>query len=44
MRAAHVDGWQDDSTHGKLPLQKDQVKMPKVDESYQSIPKTAKKK
>jgi len=43
-RAARIDGWQDDPTYGKLPLQKDQVKMPKVDESYQSIPKTAKKK
>jgi 4-hydroxybutyryl-CoA dehydratase/vinylacetyl-CoA-Delta-isomerase len=43
-RAAHVDGWQDDPTYGKLLQQKDQVKMPGVDESYQSIPKTAKKK
>jgi len=44
QRAAHVDGWQDDSIYGKLPLQKDFVRMPAVDESYESIPKTAKKK
>jgi hypothetical protein len=39
-----VDGWQDDPTYGKLLQTKEQVKMPDVDESYQSIPKTAKKK
>jgi len=43
-RAAHVDGWQDDPTYGKLLQTKEQVKMPDVDESYQSIPKTPKKK
>jgi 4-hydroxybutyryl-CoA dehydratase/vinylacetyl-CoA-Delta-isomerase len=43
-RAARINGWQDDPTYGKLPLRKDHVKMPKVDETYQSVPKTAKKK
>jgi 4-hydroxybutyryl-CoA dehydratase/vinylacetyl-CoA-Delta-isomerase len=42
-RAAHVDGWQDDLTYGKLPLRKDFVKMPPIDESYKSFAKTAKK-
>jgi hypothetical protein len=44
MRAANIDGWQDDATYGKLLSKKNQVKMPKVDESYKSIPITAKKK
>ena len=43
-RAAHVDGWQDDPVYGKLLIPKEQVKMPAVDESYQSIPKTVRKK
>jgi 4-hydroxybutyryl-CoA dehydratase/vinylacetyl-CoA-Delta-isomerase len=43
-RAANIDGWQDDPTYGKLLSKKNQVKMPKVDESYKSIPITAKKK
>ena len=43
-RAAHVDGWQDDPTYGRLLYAKEQVKMPDVNESYQSIPVTAKKK
>ena len=42
-RAAHVDGWQDNPIYGKLPFGKEQIKMPKVDESYQSIPVTPKK-
>jgi len=42
-RAANVNGWQDDSIYGKLPLQKDFVKMPAYDESYESFVKTAKK-
>ncbi|MCK7512096.1 MAG: hypothetical protein MZV70_53990 [Desulfobacterales bacterium] len=42
-RAAEIDGWQDDRTYGKLPLQKDFVKMPAVDESYKSIVPTVKK-
>ncbi len=43
-RAAHVDGWQKDPIYGRLLYAKEQVKMPKIDESYQSIPRTAKKK
>jgi hypothetical protein len=43
-RAAHVDGWQNDPVYGKLLIPKEQVRMPAVDESYQSIPKTPKKK
>ena len=43
MKAADIDGWQDDPIYGKLLSKKD-VKMPSFDESYQSIPKTAKKK
>ena len=43
-RAARINGWQDDPIYGKLPLQKDFVKMPAVDESYESIPKTAQEK
>ena len=42
-RAANVDGWQDDPIYGKLLNPKEQVKMPAVDESYQSIPVTAKR-
>jgi 4-hydroxybutyryl-CoA dehydratase/vinylacetyl-CoA-Delta-isomerase len=42
-RAVEIDGWQDDRTYGKLPLQKDFVKMPAVDESYRSIVPTVKK-
>jgi hypothetical protein len=42
-RAAHVDGWQDNPVYGKLLSVKEQVRMPEVDESYQSIPVTAKK-
>jgi aromatic ring hydroxylase len=43
-RAAHVDGWQDDPIYGKLLCAKDQVRMPRIDESYQSIPRTARNK
>jgi len=43
-RAAHVDGWQNDPVYGKLLSAKEQVKMPAVDESYRSIPITAKRK
>jgi Aromatic ring hydroxylase len=43
-RAAHVDGWQDNPIYGKLLSTKEQVKMPAIDESYKSIPITAKKK
>jgi hypothetical protein len=43
-RAAHVDGWQSDPIYGKLLNQKDHVRMPAVDESYKSIPVTAKRK
>jgi len=42
-RAAHMDGWQDNSIYGKLPLIQDCVKMPPVDTSYQSFPPPAKK-
>jgi 4-hydroxybutyryl-CoA dehydratase/vinylacetyl-CoA-Delta-isomerase len=42
-RAVEIDGWQDDRTYGKLPLQKDFVKMPAVDESYKSIVPTGNK-
>jgi 4-hydroxybutyryl-CoA dehydratase/vinylacetyl-CoA-Delta-isomerase len=42
-RAAHVNGWQDDPIYGKLPSIKEQVKMPPIDESYQSIPSAAKR-
>jgi len=40
-RAAHIDGWQDDPVYGKL-LSAEDVKMPAVDESYESIPVAAK--
>ena len=43
-RAAHIDGWQDNPFYGKLPVAQEQVKMPDIDESYQSIPVTHKKK
>lgn len=36
-RAAHIDGWQDDPTYGKL-VSSEEVKMPPVDESYESFP------
>ena len=42
-RGAHIDGWQDHPVYGKL-LSKDLVKMPAVDESYESIPKTARQR
>ena len=42
QRATRIDGWQDDPIYGKLPLQEDYVKMPAFDESYKSIPVTAK--
>lgn len=38
------DGWQSNPIYGKLLSVKEQVKMPPIDESYASIPKTAKKK
>jgi aromatic ring hydroxylase len=44
QRAAHIDGWQNDPIYGKLLNPKEQVRMPAVDESYRSIPLTAKKK
>lgn len=37
MRAAHIDGWQDNPIYGKL-LSAEDVEMPPVDESYASIP------
>jgi len=43
-RAAHIDGWQDNPVYGMLPLRKDYVTMPPIDESYASIPVTAHKK
>jgi len=36
-RAAHIDGWQDDATYGRL-VSAENIKMPPVDESYASIP------
>jgi len=42
-RAAHMDGWQNDTTYGKLPLIGDCVKMPAIDESYKSFAPTVKK-
>ena len=39
-RAAHIDGWQEDPVYGNLVSAED-VEMPPVDESYESIPKTA---
>ena len=42
-RAARIDGWQDHPIYGKLPLRTDFVKMPAIDESYESITLTAKK-
>jgi len=42
-RAAHIDGWQDDPTYGKLLNMKQEVAMPPVDESYRSIPVAAEK-
>lgn len=44
MRAAHADGWQNDPVYGKLLSPREQVKMPAEDESYRSIPVTAKRK
>ena len=43
-RAAHVDGWQGDPVYGRLLSVREQVRMPEVDESYRSIPITARKK
>jgi len=40
-RAAHIDGWQDDPTYGRLVSAED-VPMPPVDESYVSFPKALK--
>ena len=42
-RAAHMTGWQDDTTYGKLPLIEECVKMPPIDESYKSFAPTVKK-
>ena len=39
-RAAHIDGWQDDPVYGPL-LSQEAVRMPEVDESYESIPVAA---
>jgi len=43
QRAAHIDGWQDNPIYGRLPLTEKEVAMPPVDESYEAIPKTAKR-
>ncbi len=40
-RSVNIDGWQSHPIYGKL-LSKDLVKMPAIDESYKSIPVTAK--
>jgi 4-hydroxybutyryl-CoA dehydratase / vinylacetyl-CoA-Delta-isomerase len=40
-RASHIEGWQTDSVYGKL-VSIDDVDMPAVDESYESIPKAFK--
>jgi len=40
-RAAHIDGWQDDPTYGRL-VSAQEVPMPPVDESYVSFPKALK--
>jgi 4-hydroxybutyryl-CoA dehydratase/vinylacetyl-CoA-Delta-isomerase len=42
-RAAHIDGWQAHPLYGKL-LTTEEVDMPAVDESYESIPPTAGKR
>ncbi|MBW2090794.1 MAG: hypothetical protein JRI34_01550 [Deltaproteobacteria bacterium] len=42
-RGAHIDGWQDHPIYGPLPST-DLVEMPEIDESYESIPLTAKAK
>jgi 4-hydroxybutyryl-CoA dehydratase/vinylacetyl-CoA-Delta-isomerase len=42
-RAAHIDGWQDHPLYGKL-LTTEEVTMPAVDDSYESIPPTAGKR
>jgi 4-hydroxybutyryl-CoA dehydratase/vinylacetyl-CoA-Delta-isomerase len=43
MRAANINGWQDDPIYGQLPHAGDFVKMPAIDESYKSVALTAKK-
>jgi 4-hydroxybutyryl-CoA dehydratase/vinylacetyl-CoA-Delta-isomerase len=42
-RAARIDGWQDDPVYGSL-LSQEKVQMPEVEESYVSIPVTAREK
>jgi len=43
QRAAHISGWQDDPIYGRLPVLNDEVTMPPIDESYESIPMAARK-
>ena len=43
-RAAGVGGWQDNAIYGKLLSRDDCVKMPAVDESYESIAPPLKKR
>lgn len=42
-RAANIDGWQDDPIYGKLLSEREEVEMPPVDESYESIPEAFRK-
>lgn len=38
-RSVNIDGWQDNPVYGNL-LSPDDVKMPEIDDSFESIPKT----
>ena len=40
-RSVHIDGWQDDPVYGKLLSIDEEVHMPDIDNSFESIPKTA---
>jgi 4-hydroxybutyryl-CoA dehydratase/vinylacetyl-CoA-Delta-isomerase len=40
-RSAHINGWQDDAVYGKLLSVDEEVHMPDVDDSFESIPKKA---
>ncbi len=42
-RAANIDGWQDNPVYGHLVSVDDEVPMPDYDESYESIPPTARR-
>lgn len=42
-RAAHIDGWQDHPVYGNL-LSMDEVNMPDIENSFESIPETARSK